>query len=351
MKSLKICATPQEQKKFLQKMEPSSVFILVDENTLKHCYPKVKNLFKGARLIQVKSGEAAKNIETCKQVWNELLENLADRNSVLVNLGGGVICDTGAFCAATFKRGIRFIHFPTTTLAISDAAIGGKTGVDFHAYKNIIGTFTNADAVFLREDLTDTLPEKQVISGSAEMFKHALLSGRKEMKPFLEKKFSSWGHALRERYFISSIKFKSGIVNRDPVEKSVRKILNLGHTFGHAFESCLMDSKTPLLHGEAVALGLIAESCIAVNSVDLKTEVLRDIIQWYRLNFTFPAQLQKLCLEEVINFMRQDKKNRNADIRMALLKKPGKAVFDIEVSKSQVTDALSYLKKIGNGTH
>jgi 3-dehydroquinate synthase len=343
---INICSGHAEHAAFLAKLNPSAVFVLTDENTSRYCLPKTRSLFQKAMIIRIKSGEAFKNLETCKVIWKALLDHQADRQAVLINMGGGVICDMGSFCASTYKRGIRFINYPTTTLAICDAAIGGKTGIDFSGYKNMIGTMSHAEAVFMLDGITDTLAERQILSGSAEMFKHALLAGTNEMKPFLEKKFMDWDAKLQGKYFLKSIKYKSKIVKRDPFDNDIRKTLNLGHTLGHALESCFLVSGKSILHGEAVALGLAGEAFIASNFFNLKPEISRDIMHWYNLNFTLPALLKSVPANDILRFMQQDKKNRKDSIRMALLKKPGKAEFDIEVDKQMIIEAIAFIKSL-----
>ena len=238
--------------------------ILCDTNTKKYCLPLVEETFAGRvklDVIEIGIGEVNKNIETVCDVWKSLLDLGLDRNSVIINLGGGVVTDLGGFAASTFNRGIDFINVPTTLLSQVDASVGAKTGIDFEGSKNQIGTFTNPKAVFIYEEFLNTLPPKEKLSGFAEVIKHALICDKVYWQ-----QISSNGlydnqnlATLIER----SITIKQQIVQQDPLEQNIRKLLNFGHTIGHALESfSLQNDDTPLLHGECVAVGMICEAYI-----------------------------------------------------------------------------------------
>lgn len=223
---------------FIRRKEFSKIFILTDENTKKHCLPillKGVKVLSKAKLIEIPSGEKHKNIETTQKIWLTLLENNADRKCLLINLGGGVIGDLGGWAAATYKRGINFIQIPTTLLAQVDASIGGKLGIDVWEFKNLIGAFQNPKAVFIFPNLLKALPEKELKNGFAEMIKHGIIADEKYLNRILKTnvdKKTDW-----EKLILPSLKIKKKIVEKDPEEKNIRKVLNFGHTIGHAVES------------------------------------------------------------------------------------------------------------------
>ena len=234
----------------------SKVAILVDENTKKECLYKLPNLEEPI-IIEIPSGERNKNITTCNLIWEELTNNKFDRDSILINLGGGVIGDIGGFCASTYKRGIDFIHIPTTLLAMADGSIGGKLAIDFNNLKNQIGLFTNPKSVIIDPDFLDTLPEDQLISGFAEIVKHALISDKNLWETIKATPFKklAW-----EEIITISAELKNRIILNDPKEKGERKKLNFGHTFGHAIESYYLEKGAPILHGEGIFMGMILET-------------------------------------------------------------------------------------------
>ena len=245
--------------------------VLVDENTKRCCLPvflKATNI--DAILIEIPSGEEHKNLENCQLIWNELSTHHFDRNSLLINLGGGVIGDMGGFAASTYKRGIDFIQIPTSLLAMADASIGGKLGIDFAYLKNQIGLFNNPKAVLINPFFLNSLPKNQLLSGFAEVVKHALITDKyfwKEIKKTpLEK--MNWKSIIYQ-----SLMIKNDIVTQDPLEKGERKKLNFGHTFGHAIESFYLEQGKPILHGEAISLGMILESNLSKINKEEKQEI------------------------------------------------------------------------------
>ena len=226
----------------------SKVAILVDENTKRDCLHKLPKI-ENAIIIEIKSGEEYKNISTCNFIWEQLTINNFDRNSLLINLGGGVIGDMGGFCAATYKRGLDFIHIPTTLLAMVDASVGGKLGIDFKGFKNQIGLFNNPKAVLISPEFLETLAESELKSGFSEVVKHALISDNSLWVKLKNTPFTDfdWGDIID-----TNVQIKNKIVLADPFEKGERKKLNFGHTFGHAIESYYLEKGTPISHGEAV---------------------------------------------------------------------------------------------------
>ena len=295
----------------------SKVAILVDENTKRDCLHKLPKI-ENALIIEIKSGEEFKNISTCNFIWEQLTINNFDRNSLLINLGGGVIGDMGGFCASTYKRGLDFIHIPTTLLAMVDASVGGKLGIDFKGLKNQIGLFNNPKAVLISPEFLETLAESELKSGFAEVVKHALISDNSlwvKLKniPFTE---LDW-----EDIIDTSVQIKNKIVLADPFEKGERKKLNFGHTFGHAIESYYLEKGTPISHGEAVFMGMILETEISDLSETKKNEIKNYILS----NFALPYTPKKSNLHK---FLINDKKNQDGRINFTLLSEIGNCSFD-----------------------
>jgi len=295
----------------------SKVAILVDENTKRDCLyklPKIEN----AIIIEIKSGEEYKNISTCNFIWEQLTINNFDRNSLLINLGGGVIGDMGGFCAATYKRGLEFINIPTTLLAMVDASVGGKLGIDFKGFKNQIGLFNNPKAVLISPEFLETLAESELKSGFAEVVKHTLISDNSLWVKLNNTPYTDldWKDIID-----TSVRIKNKIVLADPFEKGERKKLNFGHTFGHAIESYYLEKGTPISHGEAVFMGMILETEISDLSETDKNEIKNYILS----NFSLPYTPKKLNLHK---FLINDKKNQDGKINFTLLSGIGKCSFD-----------------------
>ena len=295
----------------------SKVAILVDENTKRDCLFKLPQI-ENALIIEIKSGEEYKNISTCNFIWEQLTINNFDRNALLINLGGGVIGDIGGFCAATYKRGLEFIHIPTTLLAMVDASVGGKLGIDFKGFKNQIGLFNNPKAVFISSEFLETLEESELKSGFAEVVKHALISDNSLWVKIKNTPFTDldW-----EDITDTSVQIKNKIVLADPFEKGERKKLNFGHTFGHAIESYYLEKGTPISHGEAVFMGMILETEISDLSETNKNEIKNYILS----NFALPYTPNKTYLHK---FLLNDKKNQNEKINFTLLSGIGNCSID-----------------------
>ena len=295
----------------------SKVAILVDENTKKNCLYKLPKIEQPI-IIEIPSGEKNKNITTCNLIWKELTNNKFDRDSIIINLGGGVIGDIGGFCASTYKRGIDFIHIPTTLLAMADASIGGKLAVDFNNLKNQIGLFTNPASVIINPDFLKTLPKKQLISGFAEIVKHALISDKNLWKIIKETHFKK---LVWEDIITISAQLKNRIILNDPNETGERKKLNFGHTFGHAIESYYLEKGTPILHGEGVFMGMILETELSDLSNSEKNEIKNYILSNFGLPYTPPKK-------ELLKFLENDKKNKSKKINFSLLSGIGKCTID-----------------------
>jgi 3-dehydroquinate synthase len=329
----------QYLRQWLDNKQYKNIFVLVDENTRKHCYPILDKIFSQSQVIEIPSGELNKNIHTCGQIWGQLTDFKADRNSLLINLGGGVIGDMGGFCAATYKRGIDFIQIPTTLLAQVDASIGGKLGVDFQGFKNQIGVFQYPKYVFLDIGFLQTLPQRQLISGFAEILKHCLIADLKKWKEISRKSIAQqdWADLV-----VHSVGIKSEIVAQDPKETGLRKILNFGHTLGHALETYLLEiPERQVLHGEAIAFGMIVESFISFQkNLISKTELseITAVIQ----HFFGKIDISKTEFEKIIELAHQDKKNTSQQIRLVLLESIGKASYDHSVSPETLQQSLEY---------
>lgn len=332
---------------YLRQNKYSSLFILVDENSLKHCLPVlVANVPKllEAEVIELESGEQNKNLEVCTQVWKALGELGADRGSLLVNLGGGVITDLGGFVASAFKRGIAFINIPTTLLAQVDASVGGKTGVDLGALKNEVGVFAEPQQLFVWPTFLKTLPKRELTSGLAEILKHGLVSDAEYWDRCISTDLLD-ADELAE-IIEHSIRIKSAIVAADPNETGERKKLNFGHTIGHAVEGLVLErEEKTLLHGEAVALGLICESWISVQESKLPeaqhADIVRNICRYFPLQSLNPMDDHRL-----IELMRHDKKNEKGDIRMVLLKSIGVCSIGKSVAPDRIIAALDYYRSL-----
>lgn len=320
----------------------SKIFILVDENTSQYCLPYfLSNLATEIEIeiIELEAGELHKNIATCSEVWAALSELGADRKSILLNLGGGVISDLGGFVASTFKRGIDFITIPTTLLGMVDAAIGGKNGVDLDHLKNQIGLISEPKAVVIDSQFLTTLPAQEMRSGLAEMLKHGLIFDAAYWNNF--KSLTNLNTEHLDDLIHRSIQIKNEIVVQDINELNVRKTLNFGHTLGHAIESYFLseNSKKTLLHGEAVAAGMILESYLSKEQNGLTQEEYHEIK--YIINETFERiSFSNEAIETIIEFLQFDKKNAFGEIQFVLLKKIGQATINQRVDKSLIYKAF-----------
>ena len=314
----------------------SKVFILTDENVVPFWLPEVAHWLhcNAAVDIVVKAGEQHKNMQTVQRIWKTLLKHHADRNALLVNLGGGVITDLGGFAASTYKRGIKFINIPTTLLAMVDAAIGGKTGIDFGGGKNQIGTFAEAEEVIIDPVFLETLPEREICSGLAEMLKYGFIDDDKLLNVNLEN---------YQQYITRCGEIKREIVAQDPTEKGLRKILNFGHTLGHAIESHCLTTDYSLLHGEAVALGMAAALWLSVKQCSLDEKVLLNYEkQLPMLLSEAELNLTEVDVEPILSYLALDKKNKGEKSQFVLLEAVGKPVRDVEVEPELVKASLVY---------
>lgn len=323
---------------FLAKRGPSQVAVLVDENTKAHCLPLISDLLPDFLLIEIPSGEVNKTLKTCTTIWSALTEANFNRNALFINLGGGVIGDMGGFCASTYKRGLAFINIPTTLLAAVDANVGGKLGIDFNGFKNHIGLFKEPEAVFVDSVFLQTLPKKELRSGFAEVIKHGLIADADYFNSVQENGLEqhNWNAIIAR-----SIQIKEAVVKEDPKEMGLRKVLNFGHTIGHAIESHYLGTSSHLLHGEAIAIGMICEAYLSKKILHLSESALEEISA--ALFGIYPElAISKNDFTSIIKRMYQDKKNSNNLINHSLLYSIGVATPDISVDEKQVLDALYF---------
>ena len=318
----------------------SQVFVLVDELTEKHCLPILRKTLFEIKVLRITSGESNKNLTTLQYIWDTLIAHQADKRSVIINLGGGVIGDIGGFAAATYKRGIDFINVPTTLLAMVDSSVGGKTGIDYQNLKNAIGTIQAPTSVFINPVFLATLPPNELLNGFAEIIKHGLIADDKYWEKVFNTKTLTTDTLTT--HINGSVKIKSSIVKKDPFENDLRKALNFGHTIGHAIESySLVHDKKPLKHGESVAIGMVCEAFLSKELIGLSGRDLRVISEFILLHFP-KYSLRNIFSKELISFMSQDKKNSHDTINFTLLKRIGKASINHTCTDSQIALALNY---------
>jgi len=324
----------------------SKLFVLIDENTKKSCLSfflnNLDHLSK-INVLEIKSGEINKNIKTCQYLWNQLSKLGADRKSTLINLGGGVICDLGGFVASTFKRGISFYNIPTTLLSMVDASVGGKTGVDFGLLKNQIGIFNEPKMVLIYSNWLKTLERRQVLSGFAEMLKHGLI---------LDKIYWNKLSSLKtldintiDQMIYNSVFLKNSIVLKDLKEKDIRKILNFGHTLGHAVESSYLGSKEELLHGEAIAIGMILESFLSYKILGLRYDNLINITKTI-IHFFKKIKIHDSQIIKIISLLKHDKKTIEGKVNFVLLKGISNAKIDILVDENLINEAFEFYNNL-----
>ena len=330
----------------IKEINPSNIFIIVDTNTKQYCLPlfiEKKSFNQSFEVLEIPDGEINKNINTCSLLWNELSENVADRNSLIINLGGGVVTDLGGFVASTFKRGLFFINVPTTLLSMVDASAGGKNGVDLGLLKNQIGVINDPEMTLIDTDFLRTLPKNQMLSGLAEMIKHGLIHSREywdKVKSFDILKMDELEDLIWE-----SVLIKNDVITKDPFEKNLRKTLNYGHTLGHAIESYSLDrNKFPaLLHGEAITIGMVLTTYISHKQLGFPEQTLSDIS--HHINKYFNKSLfNKEAINAVIELLKFDKKNYNGKVLFVLLNDIGSHQLNCEVSNSLILEAFEYYK-------
>lgn len=333
--------------KLLKELSHDKLFVLTDRNTEQLCFPAISDMeeIRRAEHIVIPSGDDNKNIETLTSVWKFLSENGATRHSLLINLGGGMLTDLGGFAAASFKRGIRCMNIPTTLLGAVDAAVGGKTGINFLRFKNEIGAFAPAEAVVIHADFFRSLDRENLLSGYAELLKHSLIDNEKEWEKAIAFDTYEVNYDYLQELLMTSVKVKERIVEEDPFEKGIRKALNLGHTIGHAFESVSMELGTPVLHGYAVAWGLICELYLSCKFCGFPKDKLLATMAFIRENYGM-YHFGCKSYEKLFEYMRHDKKNASSDqINFTFLKDIGEVEINQTVSKEAIFEAIDFMRE------
>lgn len=326
--------------RFLENKNYSKLIVITDTNTRKYCYNLVKSNLPKHSVVSVPVGETHKTLVTCQQIWEAMTQAELDRYALVINIGGGVIGDMGGFCAATYKRGIDFIQIPTTLLAQVDASVGGKLGIDFRGFKNHLGVFQQPVRVLIDPVFLETLPPRELRSGFAEVVKHCLIADADKWHEIREKDLErqKWPDLIAH-----SVAIKQAIVAQDPTEKGLRKVLNFGHTLGHAVETLFLRKapKERLLHGEAIAAGMVMESYLAYQKKMIDRQTLEQVEE-FMFSVFGKADVQPSEVETIVSLTRQDKKNRGNEVRFSLLTAAGSCAHDVAVSPAEMRKALQY---------
>ncbi len=330
----------------ISRCRPDRLFILTDEHTSRICMPQLCDIsvLKDATEIVIGAGDVNKTLETLSYLWQILSDKGATRHSLLVNLGGGMVTDLGGFAAATFKRGMPYINIPTTLLAMVDAAVGGKTGINFNGLKNEVGVFAPADSVLIETEFLRSLDHANFFSGYAEMLKHGLISTEAHWQELLSFNTETIDYGYLKQLVGRSVQVKENIVEQDPLERGIRKALNLGHTVGHAFESLALAENRPLLHGYAVVWGLVCELYLSHILTGFPKNQMRQTIQFIKENYgTFAFDCNKY--ERLYAFMQHDKKNTAGTINFTLLKGIGDISIDQTADKKCLFDMFDFYRE------
>jgi 3-dehydroquinate synthase len=331
---------------FIQGYTNSKKVILVDENTHEHCLEYLLTAFSGledAEVMLLPCGEENKVMEVCFQVWEAWSEYQIGRNDLVINLGGGVVTDMGGFIASIFKRGLDFIQIPTSLLAMVDASVGGKTGIDLGRHKNQLGVFSNPKKVYIDPGFLKTLPVEELKNGYSEMLKHGLIGDKLHWENLKKINFENFENLTA--LILDSIAIKNKIVLSDPLEKSDRKKLNFGHTFGHVFEGFFLGGEEQLAHGHAVAIGILAESFISWQRSLLSETNFKEISSVILTNFEIPL-IELDWIDSIYNLMLNDKKNFDQKVQCVLLNNLGECVVDQVVEKEDVVLVLNFISNL-----
>lgn len=344
----------QALSEFAQTIKHDRLFVLYDTETIRYCMPVIAPFLNQYELnhngqhveqIIIDATDQAKNIESLTTVWQALSDHHATRHSLLINLGGGMITDLGGFAAATFKRGIKFINVTTTLLGAVDAAVGGKTGINLGSLKNEVGAFAPAQAVLISTKFFETLDHENLLSGYAEMLKHGLLSTKQHLNDLLDYDIEHWQTDTLLPLLETSVNVKRNVVRQDPYEKGLRKALNLGHTFGHAFETWCMRQGHPVLHGYAVAWGLVCELIMSQQQVGFPNQTLYTIAKFVKDNYG-PIHITCDDYDELYELMTHDKKNEGGQINFTLMNNIGDIALNHTASKEQIGATLDIYRDL-----
>lgn len=330
----------------IQNCAHDKLFILVDKHTRELCLPLISGFdcLKNAHIITIGPEDIHKNLETLAYVWKELGDQGATRHSLMINLGGGMITDLGGFAASTFKRGFQYINIPTTLLAMVDASVGGKTGINFNGLKNEIGVFSPAEYVLIDTEFLKSLDSHNLLSGYAEMLKHGIISTTGHWAELLNFNLNQIDYKALQQLVAHSVSIKEDIVEKDPFEKNIRKALNLGHTVGHAFESLALENNRPVLHGYAVAWGIICELYFSFIKVGFPKDKLRQTIQFIKENYgvlTFDCKQY----DRLHEFMTHDKKNSAGIINFTLMGEIGDIRINQSANKEEILEILDFYRE------
>jgi 3-dehydroquinate synthase len=336
-------AFESDLKHLLEEQSFSKLGIITDTNTQLHCYPLIKPFLPEDHTVYTfAAGEANKNIYTCIQIWQWMTNEGFDRKALILNLGGGVVGDMGGFCAATYKRGIRFINIPTTLLSQVDASVGGKLGIDFNGFKNHIGVFTSPESVFIASDFLKTLPAAELRSGYAEVLKHGLI---RDEEYFTKLKVADWENQDWKIIIEKSVSIKKAVVTQDPLEAGLRKILNFGHTIGHAFETFFLESDHRLLHGEAIAIGMICEGFLSYKKSGLEKAELTNLVDTL-LAIYGKFHFDEEHIDQIMTLCSQDKKNEGSTLNFTLLTQIGNSIWNVPVLPDEIREAIQFYRQL-----
>ena len=342
-----ICkALRDELQAFLSALSYDKLFILTDENTYRQCLPLLAGVaaLQDAPVIQTAAGDAHKGLAYLAKIWERLSNEGATRHSLLVNLGGGMVTDMGGFAGATFKRGIRTINIPTTLMASVDAAVGGKTGINFNGLKNEIGSFYPPLCVFIDCEFLRTLDRDNILSGYAEMIKHGLISSMENYTSVMLYDIDTMNYSYLNQLVEQSVAVKERIVEEDPKEQGIRKALNFGHTIGHAYESLSFIQERPILHGHAVAAGIVSELYLSHVMCGFPMEKVRQVV--YYIKEYYPAfGFDCTDYERLYELMTHDKKNEGGVINFTLLAQVGDVRINQSVTKARILESLDFYRE------
>lgn len=330
----------------LSQSDYDHLFILTDETTHRLCLPRLKagKAAADAQVITIPSGDTHKNVESLTHVWAELGKKRGSRRSLMVNLGGGMVTDLGGFAASTFKRGIPFINVPTTLLAMVDASVGGKTGINFQGLKNEVGVFRNALHVIIDTSFLQTLDKENILSGYAEMLKHGLISSTPDWAELLRFEPLEGDHEALSRLLEKNIQVKERIVMEDPLEQGIRKALNVGHTAGHALESYSMERGTPVLHGYAVAWGMVCELYLSATKMGFPHDKMYQTVNYIRRHY---GQMSITCddYNRLYELMTHDKKNTRGFVNFTLLSDVGEIHINQSATREEIFQMLDFYRE------
>lgn len=333
----------EQLKNHLASEDFSQIMVIADENTAEHCYPLLQPFLPPHYLCKIPAGESHKNMGTCIYIWQQMTAAAFDRKGLILNLGGGVIGDMGGFVAGTYKRGIRFIQIPTTLLSQVDASVGGKLGIDFQGFKNHIGLFREPEGVYIYPDFLKTLSQRELHSGFAEVFKHHLIADREAWQKL--KLWTTLEGVDMAALIEHSVKVKAKIVEEDPFEHGARKALNFGHTIGHAVESYFLETDTRLFHGEAIAIGMIAESFLSQKAGLLKAEETGEIVAFIKRFYDFWT-ISEQHFARICRLALNDKKNQSGKILCTFLEGVGQFRINQEISAADIQSGLRFFNQV-----